>query len=181
MEMRSNFPGHFIRQKLQFTPVVGLCGLCEKRKSFRVHLHVWFVRFLPLLQKFAWMLASLMSNNCIILHTSKLHNLFPLIIIITIRANEYFPLISFRMTTSEGDNFESTGEQREVHIRFYCDSNKPFGEPTFSERGGNKYFFDFQTSLVCSASAVQCLVSDGGVEYDLSPLGLTSGEVLWLS
>ena len=81
MEMRSNFPGHVIRQKLQFTPVVCLCGLCEKRKSFRVHLHVCFVRFLPLLQKFAWMLASLMSNNCIILHTSKLHNLFPLIIL----------------------------------------------------------------------------------------------------
>ena len=126
------------------------------------------------------MLASLMSNNCIILHTSKLHNLFPLIILQLELMNTSF-LFFFPMTTSEGDNFESTGEQREVHIRFYCDSNKPFGEPTFSERGGNKYFFDFQTSLVCSASAVQCLVSDGGVEYDLSPLGLTSGEVLWLS
>ncbi|XP_022790425.1 cation-independent mannose-6-phosphate receptor-like [Stylophora pistillata] len=75
-----------------------------------------------------------------------------------------------------GDNFE-TGEQREVHIKFYCNSKKPFGKPTFAEREekSNKYIFEFQTSLVCSAKAVQCLVSDSGsgVEYDLSPMGLT--------
>lgn len=84
------------------------------------------------------------------------------------------------MITRGGDNFE-TGEQREVHIKFYCNSKKPFGKPTFAEREekSNKYIFEFQTSLVCSAKAVQCLVSDSGsgVEYDLSPMGLTKGEI----
>lgn len=80
-------------------------------------------------------------------------------------------------TGREGDNYEETGQQREVHIKFYCNPNKPFGTPTFSEQEGNKYFFDFQTSLVCSASSVQCAVSGNGKFYDLTPLGLTDGEL----
>ena len=92
----------------------------------------------------------------------------------------YHPFFSFLLKTKnrEGDNFEDTGQQREVHIKFYCNSNKPFGEPSFTGQEGNKYFFDFQTSLVCAASAVQCLVTGRDhVAYDLSPLGLTYGEL----
>ena len=55
----------------------------------------------------------------------------------------------------------------------------PFGSPKFIAQEGNKYFFDFQTSLVCAASAVQCSVTgnDNRV-YDLTPLGLTSGNLV---
>ena len=76
----------------------------------------------------------------------------------------------------EGDNFEATGQQREVHIKFYCNHKKPLGEPHFTNQLGNKYFFDFQTSLVCPASAVECFVRKGNLTYDLTPLGLIAGK-----
>jgi len=76
----------------------------------------------------------------------------------------------------EGDNFEATGQQREVHIKFYCNHEKPLGEPQFTNQLGNKYFFDFQTSLVCPASAVECFVRKGSLTYDLTPLGLIAGK-----
>ncbi|KAL9969231.1 hypothetical protein ACROYT_G021424 [Oculina patagonica] len=76
----------------------------------------------------------------------------------------------------EGDNYEETGQQREVHIKFYCNPKTPFGTPTFTGQEGNKYFFDFQTSLVCSASSVQCAVSGNGKFYDLTPMGLTNSN-----
>lgn len=76
----------------------------------------------------------------------------------------------------EGDNFEATGQQREVHIKFICNHKKPLGEPQFSNQLGNKYFFDFQTSLVCPASAVECFVRKGNLTYDLTPLGLIAGK-----
>lgn len=90
------------------------------------------------------------------------------------------PFLFKIQTCREGDNFEETGQQREVHIKFYCNPKKPFGEPAFTGQEGNKYFFDVQTSLVCSASAVQCAVSGNGKSYDLTPLGLTDGELKWL-
>jgi len=82
-------------------------------------------------------------------------------------------------TCRAGDNFEQTGQQREVHIKFYCNPKKPFGEPAFSGQEGNKYFFDVQTSLVCSPSAVQCAVTSehDGKSYDLTPLGLHDGKL----
>lgn len=76
----------------------------------------------------------------------------------------------------EGDNFEATGQQREVHIKFICNHKKPLGEPQFTNQLGNKYFFDFQTSLVCPASAVECFVRKGNLTYDLTPLGLIAGK-----
>ena len=83
-------------------------------------------------------------------------------------------------TCRGGDNFEQTGQQREVHIKFYCNPKKPRGEPTFTGQELNKYFFDVQTSLVCSAKAVQCSVKSDGKSYDLTPLGLTDGKLKWL-
>lgn len=76
----------------------------------------------------------------------------------------------------EGDNFEGTGQQREVHIKFICNHKKPLGEPQFTNQLGNMYFFDFQTSLVCPASAVECFVRKGNLTYDLTPLGLIAGK-----
>ena len=52
----------------------------------------------------------------------------------------------------------------------------PFGKPEFTEQQNNKYFFDFKTSLVCSAKAVQCVVEDRHGVYDLTPLGLRFGK-----
>ena len=84
-------------------------------------------------------------------------------------------------TCREGDNFEKTGQQREVHIKFHCNPKKTFGEPAFTGQEGNKYFFDVQTSLVCSPPAVECAVSSSdGKSYDLTPLGLTDGKLKWL-
>ena len=93
-------------------------------------------------------------------------------LIVTCKYNQAFKTHLFR----EGDNFASTGQKREVHIKFFCNSKVPFGSPKFTEQQGNKYFFDFQTSLVCSASAVQCSVSKGNLTYDLTPLGLVAGK-----
>ena len=91
------------------------------------------------------------------------------------------PLLFEIQTCSEGDNYERTGQKREVHIKFYCNPKKPFGEPAFTGQEGNKYFFDVQTSLVCSPSVVQCAVSSSdGKSYDLTPLGLTDGKLKWL-
>ena len=83
---------------------------------------------------------------------------------------------SFKTIFREGDNFQN-GEQREVHIKFFCNPKVPFGSRSFAYKQGNVYLFGFQTSLVCSASAVQCLVTgkDNKI-YDLTPLGLTSGK-----
>ena len=90
----------------------------------------------------------------------------------------YFSFLCEIQISRKGDNFEKTGQQREVHIKFYCNPKKPFGEPAFTGQEGNKYFFDFQTSLVCSPRAVQCAVSSSdGKSYDLTPLGLTDGKL----
>ena len=85
-------------------------------------------------------------------------------------------------TCREGDNYEQTGQRREVHIKFYCNPKKPFGEPTVTEQQGNMFFFEFQTSLVCSPNAVQCSVEsqNDGKSYDLTPLGLMDGKLKWL-
>ena len=101
--------------------------------------------------------------------------------IVCVHSSCVFSFLFEIQTCREGDNYEKTGQQREVHIKFYCNPKKPFGEPAFTGQEGNKYFFDFQTSLVCSPPAVQCAVSSSdGKSYDLTPLGLTDGKLKWL-
>lgn len=77
-----------------------------------------------------------------------------------------------------GERDPNTGRGRQVTFRFYCNPTVPLGSPKFVQQQQYEYVFDFQTSLACSAKAVQCSVTDNkGTKYDLTPLGLSSGIV----
>ena len=87
----------------------------------------------------------------------------------------FFPLLCFRNGYNYVAPGSGSGRNREVHINFYCNPKVPIGEPAFTEQVDQKFFFDFQTSLACASSAVQCLLTVNRETYDLSPLGLTVG------
>ncbi|EDO46654.1 predicted protein [Nematostella vectensis] len=84
------------------------------------------------------------------------------------------------LTYSDGDRDGVTGLPRITRIRFYCDPTTPLGQPKFieqaSEAEGEAYYFDFQTSLACSAKQVQCAIEANGMKYDLTPLALQTGN-----
>ena len=81
------------------------------------------------------------------------------------------------MFAFSGARDPTTGRGRQVTIRFYCNPRVPLGTPKFVQQQKYEYVFDFQTSLACSAKAVQCSVTDNkGKKYDLTPLGQASGK-----
>jgi hypothetical protein len=86
-------------------------------------------------------------------------------------------------SVSNGDRDVNNGFPRISKIRFYCNPKVPLGQPKYieqaSEKDGEVFYFDFQTSLACSANQVQCDLPNGGPNnksYDLTPLGLVTSK-----